>query len=400
MKKVWSLGLVLSIYCCLLSGCGSYGVSGDSMMKESESVQEPSNSQIHSSEVETTESVFTEVETSETEEQDVVTELETETVPPEPVVETLTITATGDCALGALQYHGYARSFHQYYDKYGETYFFQNFYDIFSQDDITIVNLECVFTDETKRVEKTYNIKGHPHYAGILSSSSVEVCSLANNHTEDYGPASFTDTKEALDAAQVAYAYEDVVAYYETESGIKVAMLSAYLLSKKAVKEPILMAALEVAKQEADLVIVSCHWGTENTHKLTSYQINTAHKLIDAGADLVIGHHPHVLQGVEYYQGKMICYSLGNFSFGANRNPADKNTAVFQQTFTFVDGQLTDVLDAKIIPTRLSGQDDSNNYQPVIATGAKAQKILQNMREYSASLSEISIDEEGNISIN
>lgn len=396
MKKTGCfIGLI--ICGCILTGCSVNGeaVGSDTEDSKSSVVEVGTATEIVSDSEE-----YTETESEVSQEPEVPTESQTEESEAEPVVETLTVSATGDCALGALQYHGYAKSFHQYYDQYGEAYFFKNFYDIFSQDDITIVNLECVFTDEKDRVDKKFNIKGHPHYTGILTSSSVEVCSLGNNHTEDYGPASFADTKQALDNAGVSYAYEDVVAYYETESGIKVAMLSAELLSAKKTKEPILMNTLEQVRKEVDLVIVSCHWGTEKTHKLTSYQKETAHKLIDAGADLVIGHHPHVLQGVEYYNGKMICYSLGNFSFGANRNPEDKNTAVFQQTFTFVDGELSPIFEAKIIPARLSGKDNANNYQPVIATGDKAVEIIENMREYSSSLSDLRIDDEGNLSIN
>lgn len=382
MKKRF-VGIVgLSLCGILLAGCGMTENTQGSLMQDA-----------IGTESESTEGESTEKELPSTEK---ATETENESV---PITETVTITATGDCALGALQYHGYSKSFHQYYDQYGENYFFENFSEIFAQDDITIVNLECVLTDETQRVEKQFNIKGYPHYAGILSGSSVEVCSLGNNHTKDYGLASFEDTKEALEAVSVDYAYEDKVAYYETAGGIKVAMLSAHLLSEKEQMEPILMETLEKVRKEADLVIVSCHWGTEGTQKLTAYQKNTAHKLIDAGADLVIGHHPHVLQGVEYYQGKIICYSLGNFSFGANRNPGDKNTAVFQQTFTFVDGELTMDLDARLIPARLSGLDNANNYQPVIATGTKAQTILDNMRKYSAPLSALEIDAEGRLTI-
>ena len=397
MKRLWSCVAALIIYGCILTGCNHVGDVVGTSAEENSSFQDETVSEI---EPESVSEIIAEEATDSQEIAGTEETTETESQPPEPVIETLTISATGDCALGALQYHEYSKSFHQYYDKYGESYFFEKFYDVFSQDDITIVNLECVFTDETKRVEKTFNIKGYPHYAGILSSSSIEVCSLANNHTEDYGPASFEDTKQALESVGVDYAYEDVVAYHETESGIKVAMLSAYLLNQKAEKEPILMSTLESARQEADLVIVSCHWGTENSYDVNAYQKETAHKLIDAGADLVIGHHPHRLQGVEYYKGKLICYSLGNFSFGANRDPADKNSAVFQQTFTFVDGELSDALEARLIPCRISGVDSGNNYQPVIATGKKAETILKNMRKYSSSLSNLVIDDEGNLTIN
>ena len=116
-------------------------------------------------------------------------ELETETEP-EPVVQTVTISATGDCTLGKTQQHGYEGSFYSYYDKYGEDYFFSGVKDIFENDDFTLVNLECVLTTSTDRVEKTYNLKGEPEYAGILTASSIEGCSLGNNHTYDYGESS------------------------------------------------------------------------------------------------------------------------------------------------------------------------------------------------------------------
>lgn len=405
MKKN-GLGILLIVLTiCLLTGCaGNVTEVGDSSQTESSQIENNQAEDSQPDENQTGSGGEEDSATSGDEETESSTESDlgdsNENQNTEPVIETITISATGDCALGALQTHGYSRSFHEYYDKYGETYFFEKFQEIFAQDDITIVNLECVFTDETKRVEKTFNIKGYPHYAGILSSSSIEVCSLANNHTKDYGDASFEDTKEALESVGVSYAYEDIVAYYETESGIRVAMLSAYLLSQRAVKEPILMEALETARKEADLVIVSCHWGDENKYVVNDYQQETAHKLIDAGADLIIGHHPHRLQGVEYYKGKVICYSLGNFSFGANRNPEDKNTVVYQQTFTFVDGELSTDVDARIIPSRLSGKNNLNNYQPIIATGEQAAEIIDKMNEYSSSVGKITFDEEGNLITN
>ena len=359
----------------LLTGCGDAAAEGT----------EESSKQISQSITEETESHTV------TEEESV-----TET---EPVVTTFTITAVGDCAIGALQTHGYTGSFHQYYDENGEDYFFENFREVFEADDLTLANLECVLTDETERVEKTFNIKGHPEYVGILTSSSVEACSLGNNHTQDYGTASLTDTQEALTEAGVLYAYNDTMAYYTTEDGIKVAMLSANLLSEE--NERYLLEGIEKARQEgADVIIASCHWGIERDYYPTDYQQETAHRLIDAGVDLVIGHHPHVLQGIEYYKGKMICYSLGNFCFGANRNPSDKNTIVFQQTFTFVDGEVQDDVEARIIPSRLSGKNNSNNYQPVIAAGEQALDIIDKMNEYSSPYSEISFDKEGNLIIN
>lgn len=326
--------------------------------------------------------------------------LETESEP-EPVVTTVTITATGDCSLGALQTHGYSGSFHSYYDSYGETYFFQNFKEIFEGDDLTIINLECVLTTASDRVEKTFNIKGKPEYTGIMTSSSIEAVSLGNNHSADYGPESLADTKNALDAAGILYAINDTISYYTTEDGMKVAMVSASVTSSTTSRDQYLLnGVVEARNQGADLVVACCHWGIEREYYPNDYQRSLGHKLIDAGADLVIGNHPHVLQGVEEYNGKIICYSLGNFSFGANRNPADKNTAVYQQTFTFVDGVLQTDITAKIIPSRLSGHDTYNDYQPAIAQGDQALSIINKMNDYSKPYSGVFFDDQGNLLIN
>lgn len=399
-KSITRLFIVL-ITPLLLAGCGDAATEGT----ESNSQQTESNAATESVlETETATQTEAVTETESVTEAETVTETESESMietetEPEPSVTTFTISAVGDCAIGALQTHGYSGSFHQYYDKNGESYFFQNFKELFETDDVTLVNLEGVLTDETNRVEKNFNIKGYPEYAGILTSSSIEACSLGNNHTQDYGKASLTDTQEALTGAGVLYAYNDTVAYYTTQDGIKVAMLSTSLFSKS--KEKYLLNGIEKAREEgADLIIASCHWGKERVYYPTSYQQEAAHRLIDAGADLVIGHHPHVLQGIEYYKGKVICYSLGNFCFGANRNPDDKNTIVFQQTFTFVDGELQEDVDARIIPSRVSGKNNSNNYQPIIATGEQAMDIIDKMNEYSSPYSEVSFDKEGNLIIN
>ena len=318
----------------------------------------------------------------------------------EPVVTTVTVTATGDCALGALQYHGYSGSFHSYYDSYGASYFFENFKEIFASDDVTLVNLECVFTTAADRVEKQFNIKGAPEYVEILTSNSVEAVSMGNNHSEDYGPESQVDTKNALDAAGVLYAINDTIAYYTTEEGMVVAMVSANITGAGNARDQYLInGVVEAKEQGADLVIACCHWGIEKDYYPNDYQQNLGHTLIDNGADLVIGNHPHVLQGVEEYNGKIIVYSLGNFSFGANRNPGDKDTAVYQQTFTFVDGILQTDIAAKIIPTRLSGHSNYNDYQPAIANEQQWGTIINRINEYSAPYSGVFFDEQGNLLI-
>lgn len=379
-------GVLLAAVLCV--GCGQATLgentqqsSQSGSMQESSSQVEPGSEAEGTSESESVTETESEIET------------ETEQV---PVVSTVTITAVGDCALGALQYHGYEASFHQYYDKYGESYFFEKFQDIFEGDDLTIANLECVFTDEENRVDKKFNIKGKPEYTGIMTSNSVEAVSLGNNHSSDYGPESLKDTQEALDKAGILYAYNDIISYFTTEEGLVVGMVSASVLSSETANDQYLLNGVKKAREEgADLVIALCHWGIEGDNYPNTFQQELGHKLIDAGADLVVGNHPHVLQGVEEYKGKIICYSLGNFSFGANRNPNDKNTAVYQQTFTFVDGVLQTDIQAKMIPTRLSGLNNKNNYQPILAEGEQAQSIIKKLNEYSSKYSGVSFDEEG-----
>lgn len=369
MRSTVYKALVLSMTMLFLTGCG-----------KTEEVNKPDVDQVVQQETEAV--------------------TETQEPEPEPVVNTVTITATGDCSLGALQMHGYSGSFHSYYDANGEDYFFRNFKEIFENDDLTLINLECVLTDEENRVEKTYNIKGKPEYTGIMTSSSVEAVSLGNNHSADYGPESLVDTKNALDAAGILYAINDTISYYTTGDGMVVAMVSASITASTTSRDHYLLEGVEIAKnQGADLVIASCHWGIEGDHYPTDYQRDLGKRLIDAGADLVVGHHPHVLQGVEEYNGKIIIYSLGNFSFGANRNPADKDTAVYQQTFTFVDGVLQTDIAARIIPSRLSSHDTYNDFQPAIAEGEKASAILDRMNTYSENYSGVFFDEQGNLLI-
>lgn len=365
-KRVFSIVTLLTIT-SLLGGCGNIAGESQNPMTESQVGTEESS--------------------------EIVQETEKE-----PVITTVTITATGDCALGALQYHQYNGSFHKYYDSYGEAYFFENFKEVFSKDDLTLVNLECVFTTAEDRVEKKFNIKGPLEYSGILTSSSIEAVSMGNNHTEDYGPESTIDTKNALDAAGVLYAINDTIAYYTTDEGIVVAMVSANITGVGNERDQYLLnGVVEARNQGADVVIACCHWGIEKDNYPNDYQKNLGHALIDKGADLVIGNHPHVLQGVEEYNEKMILYSLGNFSFGANRNPADKDTVVYQQTFTFEDGVLRPGISAKIIPARISGHDNYNDYQPAIANEDQARVIIERMNEYSKPYSDVYFDEQGEL---
>ncbi|MEE1028524.1 MAG: CapA family protein, partial [Agathobacter sp.] len=296
--------------------------------------------------------------------------------------------------------HGYSGSFNAYYDSYGEDYFFDGVRDVFENDDFTIVNLECVLSNSEARVDKTYNLKGKPEYVGIMSGSSVEACSLGNNHSRDYGEQSLTDTQNVLDEAGIVYGYNDHIGTYTTDEGMTIGVVSASLLSMSADYENYLYNGIQQLKEQGtDLIIASCHWGIEREYYPNDYQKRVAHELIDKGADLVIGNHPHVLQGVELYNGKIICYSLGNFCFGGNRNPSDKDTMMFQQTFTYVDGVLQTDVNAKIIPCMISSTSSYNDFKPTITTDDRKGLIIDNVNTYSEPYSNIRFSDSGMLTI-
>lgn len=378
-KRISAAGAVLLGLVMVIAGCGQNG-SVDCVTQQEKNTQE--NTQ-HIAQDTQTEVIFPEEETEE-----II----------EPVVQTVTITATGDCTLGVTQTHGYEGSFHAYYDAYGEEYFFEDVRDIFENDDFTIVNLECVLTTETERVDKAWNLKGKPEYVGIMTSSSVEGCSLGNNHTADYGQKSHEETEAVLNEAGIVYGYNDHAGVYTTEEGVTIGVVSAKLFSEVEQYEGYIQDGITALRgQGVDIVLVCCHWGEELYHYPTDYQVATAHKIIDWGADLVIGNHPHVPQGIELYNGKVICYSLGNFSFGGNRNPKKKETMIYQQTFTLVDGVVQTDVDASIIPCMISSASDHNDFRPTLVDGEKKQAIIGDINTYSAPYSNIWFDEQGKL---
>lgn len=376
---------VISCLCCLFCSCTAKE-TGSNGNTPKEFTQKETEQQ----ETDHTKAVVEEV--SET-----ATEDATEEMVKEPVIQTLTLTAAGDCTLGKTQDHSYEGSFYDYYDSKGESYFFQGVSDVFQTDDFTLVNLECVLTESETRVDKTFNLKGKPEYVGVLTSGSVEGCSLGNNHTRDYGEVSLTDTQGVLDQAGIVYGYNDHVGIYKTQDGLKVAVVSASVLSQSAEYEDYIKNGIENVKGFVDLIVVCCHWGIEREYYPNGYQKTLAHKIIDWGADLLIGTHPHVLQGIEYYKGKIICYSLGNFCFGGNKNPSDKNTMMYQQTFTYQDGTLMPEVSARIIPCTVSSASGYNDYQPTIVSSDKKDEIISKVNKYSEQFENLSIDENGTI---
>lgn len=279
---------------------------------------------------------------------------------PEPPEEELFVLSfAGDCTFGAdHEKRGEPGTFDvvvgadtAYPLKYAAEYFMD--------DDFSIVNLEGALTEYDEPAEKTYRFRGAPAYATILTQGGVECANLANNHTFDYGEQGYADTKAALESAGITYVEDGGTALYETARGLKVGVCAFYW-GDRNIKSNI--AGLR--ERGAQIIIASFHFGTEGAYEPTDVQKSRARAAVDYGADIVFGHHPHVLQEIEMYKGGVIYYSLGNFSFGGNRNPADRDTAVIQQYVTVSrDGTVT-LGETVPVPFCLSSASGYNNFQP------------------------------------
>lgn len=308
------------------------------------------------------------------------------TVTPEPKMDpvSLTLSVVGDCTLGTDEYFDYDTSLNAYYENYGADYFMANVKSIFSKDDLTIANFEGTLTESTEREDKQFAFKAPASYANILTAGSVEAVNTANNHSHDCGEESFNDTLKALDTANILHFGYDETAVTEVK-GVKVGLVGIYELNDHLGREEQLKQNIAKVKQDgAQLIVVIFHWGNEKEEVPDENQKTLGHLAIDEGADLVCGHHPHVLQGIEEYKGKNIVYSLGNFCFGGNAYPSDMDTIIFQQTFTIDQNGVKDDNATNIIPCSISSDSDYNNYQPTPAEGEEATRIMQKIQKRSS----------------
>lgn len=309
-----------------------------------------------------------------------------------------TISAVGDCTFGTDENFAYEGSMPAKYDEVGDfNYFFENVKSVFEEDDLTIVNFEGTLTDSTTREDKQFAFKADKSYAEILTDGFVEAANLANNHSKDYGEQSYNDTMDALDEAGITNFGYDRVAIKKVK-GIKVGLVGTYVLADGlGVKDSMEKNIQDLKDEGAQVIIASFHWGEEKAEYPNDVQVELAHAAIDAGADLVLGHHPHVLQGIEQYKGKNIVYSLGNFCFGGNMYPSDMDTMIFQQTFTLKGGKLQEDNVTNIIPCSISSVEDYNNHQPTPAAGEKETEILNKITQRSQGLSNDENTEESDL---
>ena len=278
---------------------------------------------------------------------------------------------------------------------------------LFTGADLVVVNLECPFTDRGAPIPKNFNFRARPSTVQVLVDAGVRAVTLANNHLMDYGPDGVADTIATLDAAGIAHfgagrtlAEARRPAIVEV-AGLKIAFLGYLILGEKH-PEPAVVWATETtagvaghpsdwtvvermvredvaaARKEADLVIPFFHWGREGSRGPDSYQIALARAAVESGAAAVLGSHPHVLHGMERIGKAAVFYSLGNFVFGGNWNPRDKDSVLVKARF-----DRSGYLGAELFPLRTDRFPD-RPIQPYPLAGTEAQAVMQRLRNGSA----------------
>ncbi|MBQ9009024.1 MAG: CapA family protein [Clostridia bacterium] len=295
--------------------------------------------------------------------------------------KTFTVTVAGDTTLGSTDtLRQREDSFENVAIANGYAWFFSGLTPLFGSDDLTLVNFEGTLTEETTKKQKKFNFKGPAEYTEILTSGSVEAVNVANNHTLDYGEKGREDTIANLTAAGLIVSGNGQLGIFE-KNGVKVGM-TGYCFPYKDGKKDISADVRKLREAGCQIVIASFHWGSEYREDFTGEQRNIGRAAIRAGADIVVGHHPHIVQGVEQYQGHYILYSLGNLVFGGNVDPDDRDACAVRLTFTVYPDR-TEPPVISIVPLRLTSLAKGTDYRPILAEGEEADRIVNRILKRS-----------------
>ena len=303
----------------------------------------------------------------------------------------ITLTAVGDVTIGKNAQHKGTSIFEKELNKQNGdiNFIFRNIKDIFAEDDVTIINFEGVLADEysipSKKKENSFLFVGPTTYAEALVNGSVEIATIENNHIDDFGDDGRKSTQDTLSANDITWADEYNMASYETQ-GVKIAVLSYKTFDYYDTLHNKVPREVAAAKETHDLVIVCYHWGDELDYYPNSRQQKLAHATVDAGADLIIGHHSHRINPIEEYNGKYIVYSVGNFSFAGNNKPSDMSTFIFQTRFRMKDGEIMGN-SFRIIPCRISSRKDYNDFAITPLTEqANIDTVISTMQKHGKNL--------------
>ena len=298
--------------------------------------------------------------------------------------EKIIISFAGDCTLGTDSKFPYTNSLPHRLKQHNNdfSYFFSGVNPIFAKDDLTVVNLENVFTTSTERAAKQFCFKSDPSYAQILAQGNIDIVNIANNHIYDYGQSGLEETIGALKNMKIQYCGEGHIAYRKVND-TRIAFVGHRGFDINIKRQ--LAGDIKQARKNADIVVISMHWGIEKAFYPNRIQLELGRFAVDEGADIVVGHHPHVIQGIDYYKGKYIVYSLANFCFGGNFNPQDKDTFIFQCGFILKNGKVIKS-EGTMIPCSISSVSYINNYKPIVLEGNEKERVLDRIYTYSQKL--------------
>ncbi|MBE5798379.1 MAG: CapA family protein [Clostridiales bacterium] len=303
----------------------------------------------------------------------------------------VTISATGDVTIGGDR----RKSGKNIFDKQlelepsGLDFPFENTRAIFEADDMTLVNFEGTLTTTKSKTQNSFSFAAPPEYVQVLTSGSVEAVSLENNHIMDHGEQGYEDTCQALHGAGILYSGHLGSSIFTTETGVDIGMLSYQTFNGNYanIYESIEGDIQALRDAGCELVIVSYHWGEEKDYVPNERQVPLGRATIDAGADLVIGHHSHRINPIEEYKGRYICYSLGNFSFAGNTRPDDMDTYIFQQRWrVYPQTGIVENEGFRIVPCSISSQEKVNDFKPTPATDEHSAAIVDRLLELNTKL--------------
>ena len=303
---------------------------------------------------------------------------------PDTWPKTFTITVAGDTTLGSTpDLRKRDDCFENVAQEKGYGWFFSGLYDLFSTDDMTLVNFEGTLTESNDTKEKKFNFKGPAEYTDILTLGSVEAVTIANNHIVDYGEQGKQDTIANLENAGIVVSGGGILGIFE-KNGVKVG-LTGYCFPYKDGKKDITKDIKALREAGCQIVVASFHWGSEYREDFTGEQRTIGRAAIKAGADVVVGHHPHIVQGVESYKDTYILYSVGNLVFGGNVDPDDRDAYAARVTFT-VHEDRAEAPEVTIVPLRLTEKKNGTDYRPVIAEGEEAERIVKRVLRRSSKM--------------
>lgn len=284
---------------------------------------------------------------------------------PTPTPESYTISLVGDCTLASYPKIRFWEIAFENVVKEDWSYPFSNMAELFHEDELTMVNLECSISDQIGYPGSTFSFLAPSSAVNILTEGGVEFAGTANNHAMDFGWGIYEDTLANLDRAGIAHCGNEESTLITTRNGISVGVYTAYS-GHYSSPEGVADGVRRLKEQGAEIVVVYAHWGDEASYYQNGNQIAVAHAAIDAGADIVAGHGPHRLQPMEEYNRGVIFYSLGNFVFGGNTQPADMDTAIAQVTFTRQEDGTLVITDHRALPGSISSQYPLNDYRPTL----------------------------------